>query len=99
MTIPELGNAMQNLDRLCQLHESIEIIYVVDGYSATLIVGDDGWPFVERTGPTIQEALVNLDAALEGVSLDFIRGGGSAIQGDNSTDKASRGKGVGDYRL
>lgn len=64
----------QNLQNCCQLHESIQVIYVVDGYEAQLWTKDDNALSHACFGKTIQEALEALDAILQGKTLENIRG-------------------------
>lgn len=48
---------MSDLDKALELHERLEVIYVVDGYSASLY-GDDGDRLIaEADGATIATAL------------------------------------------
>jgi hypothetical protein len=50
------------LDDAVQLHEVIRIIYVVDGYEATLYTHDESTPVCGCKGDTIDEAIDKLKA-------------------------------------
>lgn len=63
---------LSNLEQFVQLHESVEIMYVVDGYVATYGVCD-GNPEREVKGDTIMEALQNLQASLMDRPPEFRR--------------------------
>lgn len=103
MTIPELGDAIAALT----LSEAVELRRYIEsrggdaGACALVPVGPRG-PFHQLASlDTPSEMLPVINVATWAV-LDEITAewwSGSTIQGDNSTDKASRGKGVGDYRL
>lgn len=62
---------LNNLDRLTQLHEEINIYYAVDGYHAQLI--SKNRDVAEETGATIQEALDKLNKRLHNSTLEGIR--------------------------
>jgi len=61
----------QNIERCCQLHETVEIVYVVDGYEARFLTGEK--LVVEVRGPTVEEALRELDRCLAHVTLEEVR--------------------------
>ena len=49
------------LDSCVQLHESIEICYLVTCYEARLIAGDRSRVILRATGETISEAMTELE--------------------------------------
>ena len=55
----------ENIDRLCGLHQRVQLLYVVDGYIASL-EHEDGYPYpeVKAYGESIHDALLTLDAML-----------------------------------
>lgn len=59
-----MGQKLEGLERFVQLHQSVEIIYVVDGYEAHYLVADGEHLEREAQGETIQEALQKLLASL-----------------------------------
>lgn len=61
---------LSNMDSAIQLHESVEVIYVVDGYQATFFTGDGDVEVCEAHGRTVLGAMNNLDAKLLGWSRD-----------------------------
>ena len=61
------------IDDLVQLHEGIEIIYVVDGYEARLYTHDGYKLVASANGNSILEALKVLEQFLEGKTLEEIR--------------------------
>lgn len=62
-----------NLHQVVQLHEGIEIYYVVDGYMATLTTQDGDRVVAKVYGETIEAALQLLDTSLEGKTLAQVR--------------------------
>ena len=63
-----------NIEKCCQLHEDVQIIYVVDGYQASLLASDGRLVFMEgKVGETILAALQNLDSQLSEVNHEDIR--------------------------
>lgn len=66
-----------NLDECCQLHEAIRLIYVVDGFQASLETDDGDRDVATARGESIEAALSALDSALEGKTLENVRGGES----------------------
>lgn len=65
---------LENLERCCQLHEHVEIIYVVDGYQASLETENfPEVPLIKAHGTSFVEALIALDKALEGKTLEQVR--------------------------
>ena len=56
---------MEEITRLLQLHERLEILYVVDGYLATFSTADGDRTIAEVHGETIAQALVNLEEELK----------------------------------
>ena len=64
---------MSNIEACCQLHETVEVHYWVDCYSAQLWTGDGGRMVLEAIGKSVLEALVALNEALEGWDLDRVR--------------------------
>ncbi len=66
------------LDSLVQLHEEVRIIYVVDGYEATLTTGDGRLNVACAKEESILEAIVKLEAVLHltpNLSISTIRKG------------------------
>lgn len=66
-----------NLANCCELKEKIEVVYVVDGFRASLWTTADG---LEREvsaayGDTIERALGNLNSRLAGLNVDWVRRG------------------------
>ena len=55
---------LENTQRLLQLHEHLQVLYLVDHYEAHLLLGDGDVPGVRATGKSIMEALLNLDEIL-----------------------------------
>ncbi len=56
---------LEHLERCCQLHEHIEIVYVVDGYCVELYT--ENFPdkvVISARGDSIPEALGNLNTVL-----------------------------------
>jgi hypothetical protein len=53
-----------NIDRLCQLHEEVRVVYLVDRYRASLDLADGQVEGVYHDGATIGEALAALDRVL-----------------------------------
>jgi len=64
---------LENLDNCVQLHEEIEVTYLVDHYCAKLLSWDDSAVMLEGCGPTIHDALVALDRQCEGRDWQDIR--------------------------
>lgn len=62
-----------NIERCCQLHERVELLYVVDGYDAVLSTKDGDVEVLRSHGETIDGALDNLDLALINLSLEDVR--------------------------
>lgn len=62
-----------NIDRCCQLHESVDIIYIVDGYEARLNVDDGQRIAYHASGENVFQALTALDLLLAGKTLDEVR--------------------------
>lgn len=60
-----------NIERCCQLHETIEIVYVVDGYVVRLLSSDHSVAEVRR--PTLEEAMKHLDWCLTDITLEQVR--------------------------
>lgn len=57
-----------NIEKRLGLHQELQIIYVVDGYEATLYKDDDCTEIIAQdNGLSIADALDNLDATLEGI--------------------------------
>lgn len=65
-TEPDAVEALRELDAEVGLHESIEIIYIVDGFEATLTTHDGASTRRSATGATILEALRALTTDEEG---------------------------------
>lgn len=65
---------LRTLDALTQLHEHVEVYYVVDEYVAQLWTGDGGREVMRGEGVTFYAALVMLNEKLEGWTLDRVRG-------------------------
>jgi hypothetical protein len=53
-----------NIERRLGLHESVGVIYVVDGYEAAL-VHENQTVIAEAKGETVEEALANLELLLK----------------------------------
>lgn len=53
-----------NIERRLGLHESVGVIYVVDGFEAAL-VRENQTVIAEAKGATVEEALANLELALK----------------------------------
>lgn len=51
---------LDDLENFLQLHENINIIYLVDGYRATLYTKDGNAEVTSAEGTNIIEALINL---------------------------------------
>lgn len=68
---------MSKLDELCQLHEEIRVIYVVDGYLAQLFTAEGDRLATKAYGESVTEALGNLETILteRGVTLKDVRQG------------------------
>lgn len=68
---------MSKLDELCQLHEQIRVIYVVDGYLAQLFTAEGDRLAVQAYGESVTEAISNLETILteRGVTLKDVRQG------------------------
>ena len=64
---------LENIERCCQLHESVELTYVVDGYVATLTTHDGYRPVLRVRGDSALGALVRLDARLKTETLASVR--------------------------
>lgn len=56
---------LDNLTKAVGLHESIEVIYVVDGYKAFFVARDGAETVCEAHDTDVFEALVKLDRLLE----------------------------------
>lgn len=61
----ESDDPYPNINRLCQLHERVEVVYLVDCYEARLNVGEGEVYGVAARGPTVFDALAELDRLLE----------------------------------
>ncbi len=68
-----------NLERLIQLKERVEVIYVVDGYLASVVRVSDYRVLAEAFGTTIDLALVNLDTKLRGLEVEDLRAGKGSL--------------------
>lgn len=64
---------MRNIDRCCQLHERIEILYVVTGWQIQLLTQDGAYIAIELEGETVQDAIDKLEKALESHTLQTVR--------------------------
>ena len=64
---------MIHLERCCQLHESIEIFYIVCAYQARLLTQDGAKIIFKAEGRTIQEALELLNTMCESYRVADIR--------------------------
>lgn len=64
---------MKNIENCCQLHETVEVHYRVDCYSAQLWTGDGSRMVAVALGKTVLAALVSLDEVLEGWDLTRVR--------------------------
>lgn len=53
-------NVLSDLESKVQLHQQVEIIYVVDGYVATFLDRDGNREVADAHAPTILQALVEL---------------------------------------
>jgi hypothetical protein len=60
-----------NIERCCQLHETVEIVYAVDHYAVRLLTSDK--VVLEAKGPTVEEAMRHLDWCLTDITLDQVR--------------------------
>ena len=58
-----------NIARCLGLHQSIDIIYVVDGYDAIMWDCDGAFNVAEGHGDDVQSAMDALDTALAGADL------------------------------
>jgi hypothetical protein len=59
-----LRERLTHLEARLGLHEELSIIYVVDGYQATLLTSDGAVALAAASGPTIAEALNRLSDVL-----------------------------------
>lgn len=64
---------MEEIERLLQLHEVLEIHYRVDHYSAELYVDDGDRLTIYGSGKTIQEAIEKLNEEAKKYTLLEIR--------------------------
>ena len=65
-----------NIDRCLGLHQSVDVIYVVDGYDALLWEDDGNFTIAEGHGDDVESAMNALDAALS----DWERDGRSVVR-------------------
>lgn len=56
---------LHNIQRLCQLHEHLQVLYLVDCYEAQLLVGDGDYQGVKARGSSVLVALLTLDDLLD----------------------------------
>lgn len=60
-----MASEFPNIEARLGLHQSVRVIYVVDGYEVTLYGDDDETVVIaEASAPSIAEALDALDAAI-----------------------------------
>lgn len=65
-----------NIDRCLGLHQSVDVIYVVDGYDAVLWDDDGSVTVADGHGADVEAAMNALDAAL----ADWERVGRSVVR-------------------
>lgn len=62
-----------NIDRCLQLHESVEIISVVDSYEAQFTVQDGDYTVLTGVGVSVSAALEDLDRKLASHTIESVR--------------------------
>ena len=67
-----------NIERCCQLHEEVELLYVVDGYEAMLRTADGDRIVAQGHGSDVVAALGSLERCLEGKALKDVRAADAA---------------------
>lgn len=60
----------ETLDNYCQLHERIDILYVVDGWEARYSIADGDVFVISAMGESIMQAMFNLDILLAAKSRE-----------------------------
>lgn len=69
------------LTQVVGLHESVEIIYVVDGFQAAIYEQDGQDKVLQAWGETMQDALLALDKACVGQQIGFRKRQARKVQG------------------
>ena len=67
------GGVFNHLERCCQLHERVTLLYTVDGYIATLLTADGDKEYLSQQGPTAYLAMRFLNDALSDTTLEQVR--------------------------